>query len=125
MGRGGILIFLFGALDLFAFYRSFPRLMRIFENYNASIYQVLVLIMIISLIASGALYMMGNKIGFVIYYFQFPMRVSFIPGLTFGFLTSILPVATGTLYYGMLLATIFALEAIRLMHTIQKHRSAG
>jgi len=116
---------IFGALDLFAFYRSFPKLMRIFEVYTGHVFQWLQVILIISVIVSGPLLLMGNKIAYIIYYFQFPLKLLFATVLTFGFLTSILPAVAGTLYFGMLWATIFALEAIRLMHTIQKHRSAG
>jgi len=114
-------MFAFGALDLYAFYLIVPKMMRAIEDYTGHLFNVLFILISVSLIVSGPLIMMGNRIGYVIYYFQFPMKCIFLSGLTFGFL-SLIPVATGTLYFGMLWATIFALEAIRLMHTIQTHR---
>jgi type III secretory pathway component EscS len=112
----------FGALDLYALFRVFPKVIWMIEtSYNGNLYQLLVLVMVISLIVSGPLILMGNRIGYVIYYFQFPLRLTTIPSLTFGFLMRI-PTTVGTLFFGMLLATIYALEAIRLMYTIQKHR---
>jgi len=112
----------FGALDLLAFYRSFPKLMRMIENYSPSFYQVLLFLMILSLLVTGTLYMMGNRIGYVVYYFQFPLRLTFLTALTFGFIFKILPTQTGTLASGMVMASVFALEAVRLMLTIQKNK---
>jgi hypothetical protein len=121
--RPGILMMAFGALDLFAFYRCSPKLVKFFETYSGNIFQLLLFLMILSLLASGALLMTGNKIGYKVYFFQLAPRLAYLPSLTFGFLTSILHQQVGTLYWGMLLATMYALEAIRLMHTVQKYRN--
>ena len=80
----------FGALDLFAFYRSFPKLARMLENYSPNVYEVLLFLMIISLLVSGPLLIMGNRTGFAIYYFQFPLRLTFLTTLTFGFIFKVL-----------------------------------
>jgi len=112
----------FGALDLFAFYRSFPKLVRMIENYAPNFYQALLFLMILSLLVSGPLYMMGNRIGYAIYYFQFPLRLTFLTALTFGFVFKLVVTQTGTLGNGMVMASVFALEAVRLMLTIQKNK---
>lgn len=117
----------FGVLDLFAFYRNFPTLTRIFEKYEVSnliplAIPALTVITIVSLLVSGPLTVVGNKWGYVIYYFQFPLRLAFKVGLTFGFLFKIVPTITGTFNNGMLTATVFALEAIRLMLTIRRQK---
>jgi hypothetical protein len=119
--RPGILMLIFGTLDLFLFYKNFPQLMRAVENYSASVVNVLVILLILSLLVSGPLIMVGNKIGFVVYYFQFPFRLAFFV-VTFGFLYKILGPHPGTFSDGMLRATIFGLEAVRLMLTIQKNK---
>jgi hypothetical protein len=114
----------FGALDLFAFYRSFPKLIRMIENYTPNLYQVLLFLMILSLLASGPLYMVGNRLGYVVYYFQFPLRLTFLTALTFGFVFKLVTTQPGTLGNGMVMASIFALEAVRLMLTIQKNKAS-
>ena len=112
---------IFGALDLYSFYRSFPQLIRVVENYSAGILPLLTILLILSLLVSGPLYMVGNKLGFTIYYFQFPFRLAFFI-VTFGFISRLITTQQGTFAHGMLQATIFALEAVRLMLTIQKNK---
>lgn len=111
----------FGALDLYSFYRSFPQLVRVVENYSAGIAPVLTILLIVSLLVSGPLFMLENKLGYTIYYFQFPLRLAFFV-VTFGFISRVVSTQQGTFAHGMLLATIFALEAVRLMLTIQKNK---
>lgn len=115
----------FGALDLFAFYRSAPNLIRALENYAPSITTVLIILTVVSLLISGPLTMVGNRYGYAIYYFQFPLRLAFFRALTFGFIFKIFQTQVGTFAHGMLTASLIALEAIRLMLTIQRHRNAG
>ncbi|HMJ70075.1 MAG TPA: hypothetical protein VK508_14315 [Cyclobacteriaceae bacterium] len=117
----------FGFLDLLAFYRSFPVLNRIFENYDVSalipnVLPAITVLLVLSLLVTGPLTIVGNRYGYVIYYFQFPLRLAFRAGLTFGFVFRLLPAQVGTFAYGMTLATILAFEATRLMLTIQAHR---
>jgi hypothetical protein len=112
----------FGALDLLAFYRSFPKLVRMIENYTPNLYQALLFLTMLSLLVSGPLYILGNRIGYVIYYCQFPLRLTFISALTFGFVFKLLVTQTGTFSAGMVMASVFALEAVRLMLTIQKNK---
>lgn len=116
------MMFLFGALDLYAFYRLAPKIVRAFENATGNLFSILFLLGAVSLIVSGTFTMIGSRIGYMIYYFQFPLKFLVSSGLTFGFLFYI-QVIPGTLYFGMLWATVFALEAIRLMYTIQQHRN--
>jgi hypothetical protein len=111
----------FGCLDLYSFYRAFPLLTRIFENYVAGIVPVLTALTIISLLASGPLFITDNRIGYTIYYFQVPFRLMFSI-LTFGFIFKLFPNQQGTLLHGMEIATVFGLEAVRLMVTIQKNK---
>lgn len=116
----------FGLLDLLAFYRAFPTLNRIFENYDVSalipnVLPAFTVLLIVSLLVSGPLTIVGNRYGYVIYYFQFPLRLAFRIG-TFSFVLKLFPMQLGTLNYGMLMATVFAFEAIRLMLTIQHHK---
>jgi hypothetical protein len=117
----------FGFLDLLAYYRSFPVLNRIFENYDVSalipnVLPGITVLLIISLLITGPLTIVGNKYGYVCYYFQFPLRLAFLTGLTFGFVLKLFPTQVGTLQHGMVLATVFAFEAIRLMLTIQQQK---
>jgi hypothetical protein len=117
----------FGLLDLFAFYRSFPTLNRIFENYDVSalipnVLPAITVLLIVSLLVTGPLTIMGNKYGYVIYYFQFPLRLAFLAGLTFGFVLKFFPMQVGTFGQGMMMATVIAFEAIRLMLTIQRQK---
>ncbi len=92
------------------------------ENYTPSFYQVLLFLMIVSLLVSAPLYMLNNRIGYVVYYFQFPLRIAFIASLTFGFIFKLVPTQAGTLAHGMVMASVFGLEAVRLMLTIQKNK---
>ena len=122
-----IIFICFGLLDLLAFYRSFPTLNRIFENYEVSallpnVLPAVTVLLIVSLLATGALNIAGNKYCYIIYYFQFPFRLAFALSLTFGFLLKIFATQLGTFAHGMMMATVIALEAMRLMLTIQVHR---
>jgi hypothetical protein len=113
----------FGVLDLYSFYRAFPPLVRIFENYVAGIVPALTVLMIVSLLASGPLFIIDNRVGYVIYYFQFPFRLLFFI-LTFGFILRVFPTQQGTFAHGMEIASVFGLEAVRLMLTIQKNKAS-
>jgi len=119
--RPAILFVIFGALDLYLFYKNFAKLVGAIENYSAGVVNVLMILLILSLLVSGPLQMVGNKLGFTVYYFQFPFRLAFFVA-TFGFLVRIVNPQQGTFAHGMLLATIFGLEAVRLMLTIQKNK---
>jgi hypothetical protein len=123
MRRPGILMVMFGAFDLLAFYRSFPGVIRIFESYSATAYQIITAVLIPSLLVSGPLFMIGNRIGYIIYYFQFPFRLALLSALTFGFIFKLFATQTGTFAYGMVMASVFGLEAVRLMLTIQKNKA--
>ncbi|HZY81923.1 MAG TPA: hypothetical protein VFE50_20510 [Cyclobacteriaceae bacterium] len=117
----------FGLLDLLAFYRSSPTLARIFENYDVSalipnVLPAITVLLIISLLVTGPLMIMNNRRGYTIYYFQFPFRLIFLKGLTFGFIYQLFPTQVGTLTHGMVMASVIAFEAMRLMLTIQEHR---
>jgi hypothetical protein len=119
--KGEILIAIFGALDLFSFYRSFPGLIRVVENFSGGVIPVLHILLVLSLLVSGPLLIVGNRTGYTVYYFQFPLKLWFLI-VTFGFITKIVVTQYGTFAHGMLWATIFALEAVRLMLTIQKNK---
>jgi hypothetical protein len=116
----------FGLLDLLSFYRAFPTLTLIFENYDVpaaitNVLPALAVLLIVSFLVSGPLTIVGNRYGYVMYYFQFPLRLAVqIP--TFGFAFELFPMQVGTFYQGMFVATVVAFEAIRLMLTIQHHR---
>lgn len=117
----------FGLLDLLAFYRSFPTLARIFENYDVSalipnVLPAITVLLIVSLLATGPLTLVGNRYGYIIYYFQFPLRVMFMKALTFGFIFQLFPTQVGTFTHGMVTASVIAFEAIRLMLTIRRQR---
>jgi hypothetical protein len=111
----------FGLLDLLSFYRSAPNLIRALENFVPSAIGLAWILLVVSLLASGPLNIVGNRFAYVIYYFQFPLKLAFLT-LTFGFLFKIIQLQVGTLAYGMLTASVIALEATRLMLTIQRHR---
>jgi hypothetical protein len=117
----------FGLLDLLAFYRGFPTLNRIFENYDVSalipnVLPAITVLLFISLLVTGPLTVVGNRYGYIIYYFQFPLRLAFQTALTFGFIFKMFQTQVGTFNHGMMTATVIAFEAVRLMLTIQHHR---
>lgn len=118
----------FGLLDLLAFYRSAPTLARIFENYDVSalipnVLPAVTVLLIVSLLVTGPLMILGNSIGYTLYYFQFPLRLIFLKGLTFGFVFQIFPTQVGTFNHGMVMASVIAFEAMRLMLTIRRQRA--
>lgn len=126
-GRHGWLFVGFGLLDLYAFYRSFPLLDQIFTQSEVStwiprVLPAMTVILTISLLASGPLTVVGRPLGYVVYYLQFPLRLAVVTCLTFGFVFRLIPTQVGTMAHGMLTATAFGLEAVRLMLTIRKHR---
>lgn len=82
---------------------------------------VLNMILTLLLFASGVLLILGKKIGIIIYYFEFPLRLLFIT-LTFGFILRIFGLQVDTLTHNIVLGILFTLELLRLIFSIWTHR---
>ncbi len=122
-----ILFILFGCLDLLAFYRSFGTLSRTLESFDTLLIPfgipALTVLLMLSLLISGPLMIVENRAALTIYFFQFPLRLAFSVGLSFGFVFRLFNLQVGTFGYGMLMATVFGLEAVRLMITLQAFKA--
>ena len=88
---------------------------------NLSLISIPEMLLIISLVASGVLSIMRKKISLIIYYFQFPLRITFMI-LTFGFLLRILALQYDSVGYKILLGVTFLLEITRLIIIIMIHK---
>jgi len=79
------------------------------------------MLLIMSLVVSGVLSIMRKKISLIVYYFQFPLRITFVI-LTFGFLFKIFGFQYDTVGYQILLGVTVLLEITRLVITIKIHK---
>lgn len=125
----------FGVLDLISFVRTFKSGTYIIDNFSIFINSdvaswekalgigipVLNMILTLLLFASGVLLILGKKIGIIIYYFEFPLRLLFIT-LTFGFILRIFGLQVDTLTHNIVLGILFTLELLRLIFSIWTHR---
>ena len=115
-------LILFGLLDLVTFVVTFKFLIKLIENIELiSLLSIPEILLIVSLIVSGVLSIMRNKISLIVYYFQFPLRVTFMI-LTFGFLFKLLGYQYDSLGYKILIIITFLLEILRLVITIMIHK---
>ncbi len=115
-------LILFGLLDLVSFVVTFKFIIKVIENFERfSLLSIPEILLIVSFVASGILLIMRKKTSLIIYYFQFPLRVSFMI-LTFGFLFKILGFQYDSVSYKILLGVTFLLEIGRLIITIWIHK---
>jgi len=109
----------FGLLDLLAFAKTYKIMFKMIENF--SLISIPEIFLIISLIASGIFSIMRKKSSLIIYYFQFPLKITFVI-MTFGFLFKMLGFQYDSVGYKILLGVTFLLEITRLIITIMIHK---
>lgn len=112
----------FGILDLLSFVLTYKFGIKMIENIELSPLMYLPeILLIISLIASGIFSILKKKVSLLIYYFQFPLKVTFMI-LTFGFLFKLLGLQHDSVGYKILIPITFVLEVTRLVITIMIHK---
>ena len=115
-------LILFGLLDLVSFVVTYKFVIKVIENIDRfSLLSIPEILLIVSLIASGVLSIMRKKTSLIIYYIQFPLRVTFMI-LTFGFIFILLGFQYDSVGYRILVVITFLLEIIRLLITIMIHK---
>ncbi len=134
--RTNYILITFGLLDILSFLRTYQMIQYNWDsiffaiNTNLTFWNrvfgiaipILYLTLILMLIASGLLLILRKKLGLIIYYLEFPLRLFFVT-LTFGFLLRLLGLQMGTLTYKLVMTSIFTLEFGRLAFTIWTHKT--
>lgn len=119
--RKNILI-AFGLLDLYAFIRTYKVGLKLLDNFEYfPIMNSLEILLIVSLVASGVLSIMRKKSALIIYYFQIPLRLTFVI-LSFGFLINLFGFQYNSIEYKVLIILTSLLEIARLTFTIMIHK---
>jgi hypothetical protein len=118
------LIAFLGLLDILTLIRGYKSVLQIFEFSDFSLFIFFNAIFYCSLLFSGILTLRLNKIGLIIYYFQFPLRLLFA-SFSFGFLYSLNPLLFDSQGYGLKILSVILglLEVGRLILTIKHHRT--
>jgi hypothetical protein len=119
-------LFFFGILDLVAIIQSFKQITSLINGSLFVWWYILFAILYVSLLVSGFLLIKANKIGMWIYYIQFPIRLMFYAGLSFGFILLINPIFhfSESVKYGLYILCI-VLEVSRLITTLYIHKKLG
>ncbi|NOQ73745.1 MAG: hypothetical protein GQ574_17185 [Crocinitomix sp.] len=79
------------------------------------------ILLVVSFAFSSVLFFLRKKEAFVLYYFQFPMRLLFMT-MSFSFLIELFGGIYGTTAYWTVIVLVFALEVVRLVLTNLIHR---
>ena len=79
------------------------------------------ILLILSFMVSGVLSIMRKKIALVLYYFQMPLRLTFVI-LTFGFLINIFGFQFNSIGFKVMFILTSLLEIARLIFTIMLHK---
>jgi len=112
----------FGLLDLYAFIRTYKVGLKLLDNFeHFPIMNSLEILLIVSLVASGVLSIMRKKSALIIYYFQIPLRLTFVI-LSFGFLINLFGFQYNSIEYKVLIILTSLLEIARLTFTIMIHK---
>ncbi len=116
------ILIVFGLLDLYSFARMYKFGIKMFDNIeHFPIMSILEILLIVSLIASGALSILRKKFSLIIYYVQIPLRIAFMI-LTFGFLLKLFGLQYDSVGYKILVGITFLLEIARLAFSIMIHK---
>jgi hypothetical protein len=122
-----------GTLDLFSVYRTYDDglniLLAFFWGETSTmegmgfVNAILILntILTLSLVVTGLSSIAGLRISYLVYYFQFPLRLIFFT-LTFDFILSLPGLQMDTWIYKILLAIVVTLEIVRLIFTIKTRK---
>ena len=115
------LLLLFGILDLISFATTIHIIIRDFHFHSFIIWILIPLS--ISLIFSAIFLIKSKLLGILIYYFQFPIRMLVMAGLSFGFLIYLLKLfSEDKIAHMILMSTMLVLEVCRLILTIVIHK---
>ena len=118
------LLLFFGVLDLIAVIKSFQFMVSLVETEKIFYWTNMVLaILFVSLIFSGLLQILFKKTGLWIYYIQFPLRLIYSVGFSFGFILLLSNVFPDCKHIFLILTILcMTLEFLRLTLTIMIHR---
>ena len=118
------ILILFGVLDLISVAESIPEIIRLLVDVTDLHWlRLLNLIIYASLLASGYYLIRMNKIGIIISYIQFPLRL-LVSFFSLGFLMMLSSLFENqTLAIWILSAILVLAEIARLVLTIQIHRN--
>jgi hypothetical protein len=115
-------LIILGFLDLVSFAVTYKFGLKMIGNIElAPLMTIPEILLIFSFIASGILSILRKKSSLIIYYFQFPLKVTFMI-LTFGFLLKLSGFQYDSSGYKILLYITFLLEIARLVITIMIHK---
>ena len=119
--KNNVLIIL-GLLDLFSFSQTDKVGLILLDNFKYfPLMNSLEILLILSFMVSGVLSIMRKKIALVLYYFQMPLRLTFVI-LTFGFLINIFGFQFNSIGFKVMFILTFLLEIARLIFTIMLHK---
>jgi hypothetical protein len=119
--KNNVLIIL-GILDLFSFSQTYKVGLILLDNFKYfPLMNSLEILLILSFMVSGVLSIMRKKIALVLYYFQMPLRLTFVI-LTFGFLINIFGFQFNSIGSKVMFILTFLLEIARLIFTIMIHK---
>lgn len=128
-------LIVFGLLDLYAFVINLQSISYIEKSISFGLsnsydsedyiflvlFPILMLILVLSLLATGILSILGKKWALIIYYFQFPLRFLFVV-LTFSIFFRFFKFQVDSIAYQLLVWFLMALEIARLAFSIWVHR---
>jgi len=119
-----------GTLDIVSFYKTYENGLNMFlagywgelstsgiSDIIFTILGTLNSILVLSLVLSGLLCIFRPRTSFLIYYFQFPLRLLFLT-LTFGFILRLPGLQIDSWIYKVVVALVLGLELLRLIFTI-------
>jgi len=119
--KNNVLIIL-GLLDLFSFSQTYKVGLILLDNFKYfPLMNSLEILLILSFMVSGVLSIMRKKIALVLYYFQMPLRLTFVI-LTFGFLINIFGFQFNSIGFKVMFILTTLLEIARLIFTIMLHK---
>lgn len=129
-------LIILGMLDIVSFLRAYKSALYMWDNVSAIIsynlgigdkinaiwIPILNLVLFLLLLASGLLLILRKRIGIIIYYIEFPLRILFAI-LTFGFILKLFALQFDSWSYKVLFAFIGLLELLRLVYSIWLQRT--
>jgi hypothetical protein len=118
------LLILFGLLDFVAIIKSFQMMISLFESGKILYWTNIISVpLFFSLLFSGFFLFKSSNIGMWIYYVQFPFRLIYTIGLSFGFILLFSRLFPENKYIYLSLFILCAiLEFARLIATILIHK---
>jgi len=118
------LVLFFGLLDVFGLAYSLDHMIAVFKSgYILTWMNLIWLIIYFSLIISAFFLLKSSKTGLWVYYVQFPFRVLWMSGLSFGFILLIGRLFPDNLTLKkVLMISCLVLEVGRLIFTVIIHK---